>query len=304
MRVRAILNRDGGTMKSADVEAFAALLSERFASAGRQLDARIVAGSELIEALDQAADDPDIEAIVAGGGDGTVSAAAAAAWRGDKALGVLPAGTMNLFARALGLPLDLEEAAAVLAEAPVRRSDIATANGRPFVHQYSIGIQPRMVRQRARFEYTSKLGKIAASTRAAWRTLVRPPSIMADVNGGATKRSGRYQFVMIANNTYGDGHMPYPDTLIGGELGVYLAPPLALWKNLRLTAALTFGASRDAPNLDAWTAPAVTLRVRGQGAKGKASIDGELIQIEPCVRIEIHPGALQVLAPVDCEALA
>ena len=103
MKVRAILNRDGGTLRTTDLDALCGRAVELFGRHGHQLECRIVAGSSVEAELDAAAADPAVDAVVAGGGDGTISAAAASAFRSGKPLGVLPAGPMNLFARALGM---------------------------------------------------------------------------------------------------------------------------------------------------------------------------------------------------------
>jgi electron transport complex protein RnfE len=67
-------------------------------------------------------------------------------------LAILPAGTMNLFARAMKVPLVLEEALEAIADGEVGAVDIATANGRPFVHQFSVGIHARLVRIREKLK--------------------------------------------------------------------------------------------------------------------------------------------------------
>src|SRR5690606_6356295 len=102
----------------------------------------------------------------AGGGDGTISAAAGVCFRHGKALGVLPAGTMNLAARTLRMPLDLEEAIAAIAGGRFYNVDIATANGRPFVHQFSVGLHARLVQAREKIHYSNRWQKMFASGRA------------------------------------------------------------------------------------------------------------------------------------------
>src|SRR5690606_39913243 len=67
-------------------------------------------GSDVAAALRKAATTDGVDAILAGGGDGTISTAAGIAYETGMPLAVLPAGTMNLFARALKVPLVLDEA--------------------------------------------------------------------------------------------------------------------------------------------------------------------------------------------------
>lgn len=78
--------------------------------------------------------------VVVGGGDGTLSRAVAPLLGSDTALGVLPMGTGNTFARNLGLPLDLEGAARVIASGAPRRVDVGLVNGRPFLNSVSLGL--------------------------------------------------------------------------------------------------------------------------------------------------------------------
>lgn len=76
MRITAILNKDGGALKTENLQRFSGLLRAAFEDAGHAIEVRIIAGDDLIAALEAAENDPAIDAIVAGGGDGTISAAA------------------------------------------------------------------------------------------------------------------------------------------------------------------------------------------------------------------------------------
>ena len=76
------------------------------------------------------------------------SAAVAAFCGGDKLLGVLPFGTMNLFARDLGMPADVREAVAALSDVAPRRIDLAEINGRPFHTLSGLGFFSQMARAR------------------------------------------------------------------------------------------------------------------------------------------------------------
>ena len=148
MNVIAVLNKGGGTLRTIDVDEFCQKAVETFEAAGHRLECRVVEGKDLTATLEAVAKEPDLDLMIAGGGDGTISAAAKVAFEAGVPLGVLPAGTMNLFARTLGLPLDLDEALVALAHGELGVADIATANGEPFVHQFSVGIHARLVRIR------------------------------------------------------------------------------------------------------------------------------------------------------------
>ena len=86
----------------------------------------------------------EIDAIVVGGGDGSVRTVAGVLADTGVPLGVLPLGTLNHFAKDLGIPLKVEQAAAAIAAGHTRNVDIAEVNGKTFINNSSIGIYPYM----------------------------------------------------------------------------------------------------------------------------------------------------------------
>jgi len=299
MRIKAILNRDGGTLKTIDLEAFSGQLEQVFKKAGHDIAIELVSGKDLIATLAGAGADTRSEAILAGGGDGTISAAAGVAWTSGKALAVLPAGTMNLFARSLAVPLDLDAAIAALATAEVMDCDIATANGRSFVHQFSVGLQPRIVMERDRQQHGSRLSKMLKSVSAALSSMAAPPLFRADIasDGQKLDKQVDYSLIVVTNNPYGDALLPRPDRLNRGVLGLYRARTLGADAYLRLAGDLVTGSLNDSTDLEFSTARKVELVFPQVKSSARASIDGELIRLEREVEIVTHPGALKVLAP-------
>jgi len=106
--------------------------------------------------LETTADDPGtgqakaalaahVDLVLASGGDGTVTACAAALAGSGVPLGIVPAGTGNLLARNLGLPLELDEALAVALTGADRELDVGIANGRPFIVMAGLGFDARML---------------------------------------------------------------------------------------------------------------------------------------------------------------
>ena len=82
-------------------------------------------------------------------------------------MGVLPLGTLNHFARDLGIPTDLEEAVRVVVEGTVREVDVGEANGRVFVNNSSIGLYPDAVSLRDAWMERDSMHKWVAMGRAA-----------------------------------------------------------------------------------------------------------------------------------------
>ncbi|WP_416795989.1 diacylglycerol/lipid kinase family protein [Ciceribacter azotifigens] len=297
MRIKAIFNRDGGTFRSADMAQVCAMASEVFSVRGHELECIVVSGNEILPALAAAVRDTD--ALLAGGGDGTVSAAAGVAWEAGLPLGVVPAGTMNLFARSLRIPLDLRAALETLAASPVRAVDIASVNGRPFVHQFSAGLHARMVRMREAKSYASRLGKIGATVRAALGVMLKPPrfEVVVDLDHDGRSERRIVSAISVSNNPFGERPLFFADELTGGRLGVYLADALEPWGVAKLAFDIVRGRMKENAAVTAATAETMRLHFPRHPRGALCVVDGELVRMPDRLDIRIHPGELQVLAP-------
>lgn len=299
MRFIAIFNRDGGTFRTMDLDGFATKAESLFSEHGHSLECRIVEGRDLIGALEAAASDPLADALLVGGGDGTISAAAATCLKAGRPLAVLPAGTMNLFARSLGLPLALDAALEALAGGTVRHVDIATANGRPFVHQYAVGMHSRLVTIRDGLPYRGRLGKMAASTRAMVEALSRPLRFEVEISTRAGTQLRQAMAIAVSNNPLNEGHVPYAEQVDRGVLGVYTVNPMPLLETVRLVVGVMMGRWKGHPRVSEQEVRQVTLRFKRRKKSAKAVIDGELIPLADQVDLRILPGALQVVVPAE-----
>ncbi len=297
MRFHIVLNREGGTFRTVDVDAYRARAEQVFAAGGGEVSFDVVAGKEVEAALEAAGKRGDIDAMIAGGGDGTISTAARIAWKTGMPLGIIPAGTMNLFARALNIPLDIYAALEILADADIGLVDIASVDGLGFVHQFSVGLHPRMVRFRKRYEFATRLGKIRASVRAMFDVIFDPPTFPADIVIAGSKESSRVSAISVSNNLFGNNPFLVADRVDRGELGIYLAPPMRPAQVARLALDILSGNRQGNPDLEERTAASVDLRFPLLRKGANMVVDGELLPLKPEVHIEIHPSALKVLRP-------
>jgi diacylglycerol kinase family enzyme len=298
MRFTAVLNREGGTLRTIDVDAFAERMCAMLERHRHRVDVEIVGGARLEAALARAAASR-ADIVIAGGGDGTVSTAAAALMRKKKALAVLPAGTMNFFARGLGIPLSLDAAIEAFAEGRVRAVDMASANRRPFVHQYSIGMHAKMVDLRDNMDFTSRLGKVRASVRAALTTMLDPPTLKVALVTGDAEMLTRATALSVTNNLFGEGHLPYADHPDGGVLGIYLTVARHKRHLLRMLWCMARGRWRDNPHIEVHESDGAVLRILSRKAARKCVIDGELQPAERETIFEVHKKVLNVLVPRD-----
>ena len=137
----------------------------------------MTAESGVDELLGEAARSGRAKALGVAGGDGSVAAAAAVALEHGLPLAVIAAGTLNHFARDVGLDTPQDTADAVTSGQAVR-VDVAEVNGTPFLNTSSIGAYPEMVRRRDHL--SGRMGKWLALTVAAAQVLRRQSPVRAD----------------------------------------------------------------------------------------------------------------------------
>ena len=132
--------------KQADLDAFRAVVGKAMSGLGWDEPLWLeTTPEETGEGLARAAVAGGADLVLASGGDGTITACVAGLAGTGVPLGVLPAGTGNLLARNLGLPLGLEEALAVALTGGEKLLDVGVANGRPFVVMAGIGFDAEML---------------------------------------------------------------------------------------------------------------------------------------------------------------
>lgn len=297
MRFKALFNRDGGTFRTTDMEAYAKKAEQVFRDAGDEIDCEIVSGKDIVSALEKAAAENGVEALIAGGGDGTISAAAGIAWKAGLPLGVVPAGTMNLFARSLRVPLDIWQALDALATGEVMNADIGTADDRPFVHQFSAGMHARMVRLRDAMTYASRMGKIAANVRASMNVILDPPEfeVVFDADGHIEHR--RVSAINVSNNPFGNNSLMFSEEINTGQLGFYLTDPLRPAGAALLAFDVLRGKMRQNIAITEMKARSVDLHFPRLYRKANCVLDGELAPLGRNVSIRLHPGELKVIVP-------
>lgn len=299
MRFKALFNRDGGTFRTTDMEAYAKRAEQVFRDAGHEIECLAVHGKDIVPSLEKAAEEKGIDALIAGGGDGTISAAAGIAWKTGLPLGVVPAGTMNLFARSLKLPLDIWASLDTLANGRIMQADIGTADGRPFVHQFSAGLHARMVRLRDSMTYASRVGKLAANVRASMNVMLDPPQFEVEFDADGHREHRHVSAINVSNNPFGDNSLMFSEELNTGHLGFYLTDPLRPTGAARLAFDVLRGRMRQNTAVTEMRARAVDLHFPKLYKKANCVLDGELMPLGRNVSIRLHNEELKVIVPRD-----
>jgi diacylglycerol kinase family enzyme len=235
------------------------------------------------------------KAVVAAGGDGTVSAVAGILAGTGIPLGVIPLGTLNHFAGDLGIPNALAEAAAIIASGQVRRVDVGEVNGHIFVNNSSIGFYPLAVRQREALQ--GRLGKWPAMTLSLLYMLWRLPRMHLHVRLAEGSLPRRTPLIFIGNNRYEMQRFAAPRriTLDGGELCLLLAPDAPRRRLVRIAATALLGTLDPERDLEALCCS--RLQVEAHHHLLSVALDGEVVRLVPPLHYQIRAAALHVLAP-------
>ncbi|WP_027055262.1 diacylglycerol/lipid kinase family protein [Mesorhizobium erdmanii] len=297
MTVLVLLNASAGTIQRADydVEAF---VRNGLKARGLEAEVRMAGGSQIAEMAHSfvSAKTPGDKSrtLVVGGGDGTLGCAASAVAGTDVVLGVLPLGTLNHFARDLGLSNDLDAAMDTIAAGHLEQIDVAEVNGRVFLNNSSIGIYPFLVAERTAEQKRLGLGKLAALGPALVRTLKASSWKRVRISIG-NGRSQKALCVFVGNNFYDLRALGHRGSLTSGELCVYVVKPQS-WIGLALLPLKAALGLID-PVHDVELLRVQSLEVKARRRHLRIAMDGETVEAIPPLQYRIRQRSLRVLAP-------
>ena len=273
-------------------------VTDVFEANGLEVDVSLAHGGEEIAALTDEALAGDCSTIVAGGGDGTINLIASKIIDSGRVLGVLPLGTLNHFARDLGISHDLEEAVRTIVAGHVARVDVGEVNHHLFVNNSSLGLYPTIVRER---EKKQRLGsrKWPAFVWAALTALRRYPFLDVRLQLDGKDFHRKTPFVFIGNNEY---------TMEGFDIGrryqldrkhlsVYIAHRTGRWGLFRLALRALFGRLKNEKDFMAMQTSELTIETKHK--RLRVALDGEVDVMERPLHYHIRPGALQVIVPAN-----
>lgn len=296
-RVEVIINAAAGGEGRDDLSA---TVADAFAACG--VEARVAAARDGAEVIEHArlALAGDAHVIVAGGGDGTVSAVASLLVGTGRALGVLPLGTLNHFAKDLGLPLELAEAARVICEGRLATVDAGEVNGRVFINNSSLGLYPRIVRRREKMQERLGSGKWAAFFWAALDALRRYPFLSVRLNADGEEITRQTPFVFIGNNDYEieSWNIGARARLDAGHLSLYVTHRKGRLGLFWLAVRALFGRLREAKDFDALRVREILIETH-RPKRLPVAADGEVMPMTTPLRYRALPGALRVMVPKE-----
>ena len=297
MKAAVVLNASAGSIAASEASATVSRVREAFERAG--VEAEILAIShEGLAAAARRAVDSDADVVVFGGGDGTLGTGAAALVGSHKPLGILPFGSLNHFAKDLGIPLDLDQAVGTIERGYVTDVDVGEVNGRLFLNNSSIGLYPSAVAHREELRHRHGGGKWPAMFSACVDVVRRFPLLDVILRVDDRAVALTTPFVFVGNNRYEMSlfSLGTRTSLQGGELSIYLTRDAGRMGLLRLFFRALLGRLEQDRDFHSFALPGVEIRTRRRSLR--VSLDGEVMQMASPIRYVIRPRALRVLAPM------
>jgi diacylglycerol kinase family enzyme len=294
-----VLNAGAGSLLGD--EAAREALEETFIHHGLRPHFSLCASGDDIDGFVREALEQNMTTVIAGGGDGTVSTVASHLVDTDAALGVLPLGTLNHFAKDLGIPLDREEAVATIASGRVVKVDAAEVNGVVFINNSSLGLYPLAVRLREE-EQRRGSGKWIAFAKAALRVLGRYPLLRVHLTIDGNETIRRTPILFIGNNHYElEGlEMTRRARVDEGILSICITRDVGRVGLFGLLARAVVGRLQESRDFSLFEASELWIETsRGQI---RVATDGETRLMQTPLRYRSRAGALNVIVPPNVNA--
>ena len=232
------------------------------------------------------------ERIVAAGGDGTINEVVNGIAGSDAALGLLPIGTMNVFATELGLPsYDLNRCWEIIKAEHTRLIDLPSANGKHFVQLAGVGLDAQVVKETS-LALKRNFGPLSYLFSAAQIAGRQPPRLLIESENAVTDEGS---FILIGNGRRYGGPFPFfkHAMIDDGLLDVLVFKRLGYLEIIKYLQNVIFTSDITLPEVEYFQ----TRRLRVSSEEEvPVEIDGELVGICP-VEFELSEQRLKVLAP-------
>jgi len=240
----------------------------------------------------------EVRAIFAVGGDGTVHELAKRLIGTEIALGVIPTGSGNGFARHLGLPMDTRKAIRACCTLRVETIDSATVNGTPFINMMGIGFDAWIAEAFANAGTRGLITYLRVGLRGFAKYKSEEYEVTID---GAMTRHRAFVIAVANASQYGNNARIAPlASMQDGILDVTLIERAPLLRVPRLAAQLFGGSLHRARGVLTMRGRHIVIR---RAMSGAAHLDGEPVTLPELLTIEIVPRSLRVIVPVSARAL-
>ena len=241
----------------------------------------------------------EVGVVVAAGGDGTLNAVAQRLMHTNIPMGILPLGTFNYVARVLNIPLDLIQAAKVIATGQNRQVHVAQLNEHIYLNNASLGLYPLFIQKRE--FYNQKFGRFPLHAyTSGLDVLIRDrKELKLEIEVDHHIYPVKTPLIFFGNNQLqlADLNLKIAkDAAQGKVAGVVVAKSdkrtlfKLLWQLIR-------GNIEKAPDVYSFAAEQVTIHTKRN--KITVAIDGEIVEMKPPLQISVKQNALNIRVPHD-----
>jgi len=265
---------------------------ERVESLAGDCPVRVTSHPGEAEELAQRAIDEGFTRIVAAGGDGTVNQVANGLADRKAALGVLPMGSVNVFAMELGLPLyNLRRCWDIIEDTNIRQIDLPIANGRYFVQLAGVGLDAQVVKETS-LAFKRSFGPLSYLISAAQIAARQPPKLFIESAETSVEEGS---FVLVGNGRLYGGPFPFFKHAItdDGLFDVVVFKRLGYLEIVKYLQDVVFSSDIKVPEIEYFQTR--QLRITSE-QDVPLELDGELAGNCP-VDFRIRGKALRVLTP-------
>lgn len=295
-RTIVILNAASGSQDGDDKRS---AITAAFTKRGRGVDFINVQDHDSVEAAANAAlADPDAALAIAGG-DGTICSAASVLAGSGRAIGIIPAGTFNYFARSLGLPQEMDAAVETLITGQSRAVNVATVNDRMFLNNASIGAYAAILQTREGTYRRWGRSRLAAYWSVV-KTLVtfRAP-LRLNIRVDDQTLTRRTPIIFVINNAYQLQQMGLDgaEAVAAGELVVLIAPNTGRLGLFRHAATLALGIAKSETDYEMISGKNIEIVMKRK--RRPVARDGEITRMGGPFTLRHAAAPLRIMVPRD-----
>lgn len=237
--------------------------------------------------------------VVAAGGDGTLNAVAAQLMGTDIPMGIFPLGTFNYVARLLNIPLDLLKAAETIATGKIRGVHVAQINDHIYLNNASLGLYPLFIQKREL--YNRRLGRFALNAyTSGLDVLIRDrKELKLEIEVDGKQYPVKTPLIFFGNNQLqlAEMNLRIAEAAEKGKVAGLVVAKSDKRTLFKILWQLIKGNLDKAPDVYSFSGDEV--EVHSKRKKLTVALDGEIVEMQPPLKISVRKNALKILVPHD-----
>ena len=241
----------------------------------------------------------EVGVVVAAGGDGTLNAVAAQLMGTDIPMGIFPLGTFNYVARLLNIPLDLLKAAETIATGKIREVHVAQINDHIYLNNASLGLYPLFIQKREL--YNQCLGRFALNAyTSGLDVLIRDrKELKLEIEVDGKQYPVKTPLIFFGNNQLqlAEMNLRIAEAAEKGKVAGIVVAKSDKRTLFKILWQLIKGNLDKAPDVYSFSGDEV--EVHSKRKKLTVALDGEIVEMQPPLKISVRKNALKILVPHD-----